>query len=362
MIKVAFINSSMPVNGVSTVIMNYCEKLDKNKYEISIFTSKPIDNMYLDCFKKNNVTLYELPPKRGGNPFKYYRFLLKNIKKEKFDIVHIHGNSATITIELLIAFLNGVKVRIAHCHNTQCDKKIAHHILKPFLKLFYTKGYACSQEAGKWMFGSSPFKVMNNGFDTKKFKFHENKRNIVRKKLGLENNFVIGHVGMFNYQKNHEFMLEIFDSLIKIVPNAVLLLVGTGPDFEKIKDQVKDKDYKDNIIFYGLCSNVEELYCAMDSFIFPSRYEGLGIVLVEAQINGLPCFASEYVPRGAMINNQSVKFLSLNDKNSWVDSLNECLFNNKRDDFYKNNIDFINKFEINHCIKELENDYSNLVK
>ena len=212
-IKIAYLTKDMPVNGISTVIMNYCRHLDKDKFEITIFSGPPVVEQYSKECEKLGIKIIETPPKKSGNPLKYYMFLLKNINKKKYDIVHIHGNSATITIELFITLLKGINNRIAHCHNTQCDSFKVHKTLKPILKKIYTHGFACSKEAGEWMFGNKPFEVLPNGFITEKFKFNKEKRDKVRKKLKIEDKFVIGHVGMFNDQKNHPFILKVFENV-----------------------------------------------------------------------------------------------------------------------------------------------------
>lgn len=137
-IRIAYIAKEMPINGISTVILNYCRNLDKNKFDITIFSGEPIDKYYIEECEKINVKIEKMPPKRGGNPLKYYSYLFKKITSKNFDIVHVHGNSATITVEMLMAFFRGIKIRIAHCHNTTCDKLKIHKILKPILKKVYT--------------------------------------------------------------------------------------------------------------------------------------------------------------------------------------------------------------------------------
>ena len=362
-IKVVHVVKDLKVNGISTVVMNYVKNIDKTKYEITIIAGTPVaDKNRKECID-NNIKLIETPSKTVEGPLKCYKELYKALKKDKYDIIHIHGNSRTITIELFIAKLCGIKNRIAHCHNTQCNNKLISNLLTIPFKLLYNCGLACSDEAGKWMFGKSQFTVLNNGFEIEKFIFNENKRKEIRRKLGLDDKKIIGHVGLFNDQKNHKFILDVFEKVEEQDDDVVLLLVGTGPKFDEINKRINNSSYKDKVICYGVSNNVSELYDAMDLFFFPSKYEGLGIVLLEAQIKGLPCITSDVVPRQVALNDKSINFLSLDaDKNIWVKEILEKI-NNKTDrkEFYRKNIKKIEKYDINNCINELEKIYTNLI-
>ena len=363
-INIAFITKDMPVNGISTVIMNYCRNIDRKKNKITIFSGKPIAEQYQKECEKLGIKIEEIPPKRGGNPLKNYIYLFKNLNSKRFDIVHIHGNSATITIELLVCFLKGIKGRIAHCHNTTCDNIRIHKILKPILKLLYTKGFACSKEAGEWMFGNGKFEVLPNGFKTENFIFDEKKRESIRKKLKIKDGFIIGHVGMFNNQKNHPFMLKVFEEVAKQNEKAYLLFVGTGPDYDRIQELIKKHPYSERIICYGVTDKVSDVYDAMDLFLFPSKFEGLGIVLLEAQIKGLPCVASDVIPREVELNKNMIDFLSLEaDIEIWskviLNSL-ERKINRKK--VYEENEKKIQKYSIENNAKELSKKYIEMTK
>lgn len=362
-IKVAHIVKDLKINGISTVVMNYVKNLDKSKYDITIIAGNPIAEKNMKECVDNNINLIEIPSKTVDGPIKCYKELFKVLKKENYDIVHIHGNSRTITVELLIAKIAGIRKRIAHCHNTQCNNKIISNILTPLFKLLYSSGLACSEEAGKWMFGKSKFVVLKNGFETEKFKYNEKKRKEIRKKIELDDKKIIGHVGLFNDQKNHAFILETFENLAPLDDDIALLLVGTGPKFDEISEKINNSKYKDRIVCYGVSNNVSELYDAMDLFFFPSKYEGLGIVLLEAQIKGLPCIASDVVPREVEISKESIKFISLEKDNKiWVNEILESLNSERnRSGFYEKNIDKIEKYNIKNCINELEKIYTNLI-
>lgn len=356
-LKIAYLTKDMPINGISTVLMNYCGNLDKEKVEITVFSGPPIAHLYKKQCAELGIELVETPPKRQ-NSLAYYFTLLKKLSR-KYDIVHMHGNSATITIELMIALIKGIKVRIAHCHNSTCESQKAHKLLQPLFKKIYTYGFACSNLAGKWLFDDCRFDVLPNGFHTKRFLFDQEKRNEIRKELRLEDKYVIGHVGMFNKQKNHPFLLKVFEQVAKERNDAYLLLVGQGPDFDKISRLIEQHPFKQQIICYGTTDHVEYLYDAMDTFVFPSIHEGLGIVLLEAQINGLPCIASDVVPKEAMLGNR-VSFLPLDaDLDIWE----KVILQDKSIDrtaFYEEHKKEIEHYDITHNSKELLSLYMNL--
>lgn len=235
-----------------------------------------------------------------------------------------------------------------------------HKTLQPIFKHLYTYGFACSKDAGKWLFGDSLFEVLPNAFQTEKFIFDPKIRREVRKSLEVENNFVIGNIARFNDQKNHEYLLEVFEKVGREREDAKLLLVGNGPDLEKIKKKIEAHPYKDRIIYYGVTGKVEELYSAMDVFVLPTKYEGLGIVFVEAQINGLPAVTSNRVPIEVAIGNE-IKFLPLeNALNLWCENILQVSMGDRKK-FYENHYAEIMRYDIDCNVKKLENIYQKLV-
>lgn len=355
--RVAMITNHLGMTGIATVIMNYCKVLDLNKFDLTIIAGSPIAEQYIKECEEYGVKLIELPS-RYQQTAAHYLNLWKVLKKGHYDIVHIHGNSAMMTLELLLAKLAGIKIRIAHSHNSTCEHMKMHKLLLPLFRHLYTKGLACSYLAGEWLFGKDNFEVLPNAFDTENFRFDEEKRKRVRKQLRCEDKFIIGHIGRFNSQKNHPFLLDVFESVAQKREDAVLLLVGTGPDFEKIKHLVDVHPYKDRIILYGETDEPAALYDAMDVFMLPSRFEGLGIVVLEAQISGLPCFVSDVVPEEVVLGNQ-IEFIALMERNKWIDSI--CYSNvlNAKDrfNFYEVFKSEIARYDIDCNAKQLEKVY-----
>ena len=269
-IKIVYLCKNLRVNGISNVVLNYCNYIDKNKFDVTVFAGKKICKEYVNELERNSVKFVETPEKNFKNIIKYYKFIKKNIRQDNCDIVHINGNSSTLFIELLIFYLNKIKIRIAHCHSTSTSNKFIHFLFKPLLKKLYTYGFACSDNAGKWMFGNYKYEVIPNAFNTNIFKYNEELRIKLRNKLKIKDKFIIGHVGLFNEHKNQLFMLDVFNKVAEKNENAYLLFIGGGVIYKKIVDEkIKEHKYKDRIICYGEAQNVNELYNIMDVFLSP---------------------------------------------------------------------------------------------
>lgn len=318
MIRILYTVNGMRVNGMSAVIMQYISMLDCNKYKISLFTDE-IAPQFISKLQENGVDIITSKNRRR-NQIEYFKELIAVLKKGKFDIVHTHGNSATIAVEMFAAKVCGVPVRIAHSHNTTCAHKVLDKILRPMLYWSYTHGIGCGIEAGRWMFGSRPHAVIKNGIDLKHYIFDEQKRFEMRKQLGIENKFVVGHIGRFTNQKNHEFLIDIFEKYSQIDERAVLLLVGDGPKEDEIKNLVQRKNLDDKVIFFGTTADTAAVYSAMDAFVFPSKFEGVPITLVEAQANGLHGLISDKISR-EVVQTSLLDIFTLDSKGKWVDGL-----------------------------------------
>lgn len=362
-IKIAMVTNHLGITGIGTVIMNYCKALDKNKYDLTILAGEPIADSYRRECEIFDINLIALPS-RHQKSLRHYWGLLRELRKGKFDAVHIHGSSSMMAIELFVAKIAGIKVRIAHSHSSCCSHMKLQNILNPFFKKMYTMSMACSDAAGDWLFGSDNYIVLPNGFDTTKFIFSEQERYRIRRELGVENKFVLGHVGRFNEIKNQKYLLDVFENIGKKIEDVYLLLIGTGPDFDIIKDLVHKHPFSERIILYGESNDISSLYSAMDVFLFPSLYEGLGLVAVEAQISGLPCVISDKVPKIVEVG-ENVSFLPIGAEGEkvWSDQIAEYkALSLDRTNVYTRIESKIHKFDMVSCAKKLENIYDSLMK
>lgn len=305
-------------NGITNVILKHCKRLSSESYQFELVHSLGIEDRVRDDFELNNIPLHNIS-NRNDDTFKYVRDLFRIMKQGNYDIVHVHGNSSTMIIELLIAKLAGIKNRVAHGHSSTNKHRVIHVLFKRFLSMLATYKIACSKMAGEWTFGKN-YNVVLNGVDTKKFIFDIKVREKYRKILGVDGNFVIGHVGHMTPIKNHFFLLKVFLSVLKEKPNSRLLLIGDGPLRQQIEKKVNSIGLNDHVLLLGNRDDVNHLYQAMDVFVLPSIKEGYGIATVEAQVSGLKCIVSEGVPEEVKLN-EKVVFLPLTDVNKWRDEI-----------------------------------------
>ena len=305
-------------DGITNVIKNYYKYQDHAKIHMDIVTINDVSAGFAVELKKYHSQNFVLPY-RNSNPVKYVYELTKIIKKGKYQVVHVHDCSATMAVEMLAAKLTGVKVRISHSHNTKCDHIKADKILRPFFEKMCNVGFACSKEAGEWMFPKKSFSIITNGIDLEKFQFNSKIREEMRERNSLDEKFVIGHVGRFSKQKNHEKLIDIFSMTSKAIPNAKLVLIGDGELRTEIQERVQKE--KLDVLFVGLSDEVEKWLQAIDMIVFPSLFEGLPLGLVEAQAAGLPCVLSDTISPDIAITDL-VKFVSLDaSAEEWVDNI-----------------------------------------
>lgn len=314
------VNASFGFDGISNVATNYYLYQDKSRVEMDLLTINPINAELASCIERDGNRNFVVSG-RNRNPFQYLWKLKKIIAENHYDIVHVHGNSATMSVELLAARLAGCKIRIAHSHNTRCDHPKINRILKPLFSALYTDCCACSKEAGEFLFGNRFCYVVNNGLYFPNYRFSLEHRDRIRAEYGLQDKYVIGHIGRFAYQKNQEYLVELLKQMKVVQPNAVLLLVGQGETEASVKELARSCGVEDSVVFYGTTNRVNEVVQAMDVFAFPSRFEGLGIVAIEAQASGLNCVAADPVPTTIQVQDK-IAFLPLEGKDDlWVKSL-----------------------------------------
>ena len=282
-------------DGILSCITDYMSEMDKTNFDIRVLATNDAEKQDIQKVENSGCTVV-FNAYRKKNIIKYFFLLYRYLKREKIDIIHVHGSSAIMFVELFAAKLSNCKVRIAHCHNTTCSHQLADKLLRPFFYWTYTEAFACGKNAGKWMYKERNFLVIQNGRNIKKYEYNSLNRSLIRNKLNIDKNaLVIGHVGRFNDQKNHEYLIQIFEEYYKKNSNSFLVLVGTGENLEKIKNKVKQSPIKNNVIFTGILENVNDYLSAFDVMLLPSLYEGLPMVTIEWQIAGLPCIVSNKV-------------------------------------------------------------------
>lgn len=326
-IRVLQIIGDVVGGGVEQVILNYYRHIDRNEVQFDFVLHNGALKSYVDNIESLGGKVYKITPYKS-NPVKTVLEMYKIIKGN-YKIVHSNINALSV-FPLFAAYLAGVPVRILHNHSTDTKaeplRTFVKHLLRPFARLFANEYWACSKLAGEWMYGKQAVAdgkvtIINNAIDLKQFAFDEAKRNKLRKELGLQDCFVIGHVGRFMKQKNHDFLVDIFAEVAKKQDNAKLLLIGDGPLREQIENKVKTLGLNEKVIFTGVRSDVADLYNAMDVFVLPSFYEGLPVVGVEVQANGLPFLCSSNVTREILISDR-IELLKLEDGlKTWAEKI-----------------------------------------
>ena len=309
-------------NGISNVIRNIYLNNAFKEDDISFLFPADNDAPMVEELEQKGFKVYQFPRYEQG-ALAYYRYVKKLVKKDNIEIVHVHGNSHALLIELLASKMGGCKVRICHSHNTTCNNIVIHKILAPFFNILCTERLACGEAAGRWMYGNKQFRIINNGINTEKFRFNGEDRIRIRKQYGItDNDILIGHVGNLNTQKNQTFLFDVMSG-IKNIEKFKLMLVGEGEKRAELENKSLKHKLNNRVIFVGATQEVPAYLSAMDAIAMPSLYEGLPLSLIEEQANGLTCIVSDNITR-EVDKSGLIKFVSLDDLSMWINEL-ECV-------------------------------------
>ena len=303
MMRIAVVMGKMNSGGKKNLVMEYYRHIDRTKLQFDFICDSDSNAIPVDEIKSLGGKIYLITP---------YQNILKNIadmreifKKNNYKIVHGYNNTLNV-FAMLAAKQANVPVRINESismgSNSGDWKNGIKKILKPFNKLFATNFMANGEVCGRWQFGDKLFDegkvaVYKTVIDTIKNDYDPIVREETRRRLGLENSLVIGHIGRLTEQKNTLFLIDIFNEIQKKEPRARLLLVGDGNLKEKMLRKINEYGIENKVVYLGRTEDIQGLYNAMDCFVLPSIYEGLPVVGVEAECHGLPMFFSTAVPR-----------------------------------------------------------------
>lgn len=350
--------------GIETFIMNYYRNLDKSKVQIDFIVNGYEKGVFDEEIKSMGGKIYNVP-QRGKHFFRHKKEIKKIIKARKYKIVHAHANHLN-GLFLSIAKQCDVPIRISHSHtanviNVNKIKKFIFEYYKSKVIKCATDYWACSKLAGEWLYGKENIEnnkvtIIKNAIDLDKYKYNITARKKVRTQLGIDDDFVIGHIGRFGFEKNHKFIIDLYQKYNKKHDSSKLILIGEGPLQGKIKDEIMEKKLQNNIIVIDRTKNIGEILNAFDVFILPSLYEGLPFVSIEAQVSGLPCILSEAVSKEVKISD-NVNFIKLNIED-WISKIEEYTNKYKRG----TNIESITKlgYNIKEEAKRLEKKYIEL--
>lgn len=369
-IHVLVLDTVMDRGGAEAMIMNYMRNINRDVIRFDFLTNRDYRAAYEDEIESLGGKVYHMCPMYPGK-FRQYKRELREFLKEHPEYKIIHSNLEERSyFALKEAKKLGVPVRISHSHNRPLGfdlKLIIRYYFRFMLKYYNTHMFACGEEAGDWLYGKKnrdKVIVMNNAIDAKAYTYDAKKSLEMKEALGVLDKTVIGHVGRFFAQKNHPFLIDIFNEIHKKDSNTVLLLVGGGELDDSLKNQMKQKvadlGLSDCVQFLGVREDVSDVMQAFDLFLLPSLFEGLPVTMVEAQASGLPCVISDKVPIQCDITG-NVKVVALEDSpQKWADVVLEFVGEFERKDTF----DKIQKagFDIKENAKWLEEFYKEAIR
>ena len=329
MIRILHMIGSLNIGGSQAMIMNLYRNIDREKIQFDFILDHPEQLYFADEVRKLGGKIYFMPTFNGKNIFQVKRAWNSFFEEHtEYRILHSHVRSYA-SLYLPIAKKHGLYT-IIHSHSTANGKGLS-SLVKSFLQypLRYQADYfmACSDNAGRWLFGDKVvdgenYLMLPNAIDSDAYNYSDCVRIKMRESLNIDDNFVVGHVGRFTEPKNHSFLIEAFEEVLKIIPSSKLLLVGDGELRPEIEHRIVEKNIVDKVIITGNKSNTSDYYQAMDVFVFPSLWEGLGIVAIEAQASGLHCIVSERIPKEIDLGAGLVDVLSLDlGPKAWAEKI-----------------------------------------
>lgn len=347
--KILHVYPQLNIGGTEMVMLNIIRSLDKQKYSVDILVQKK--GTFEDAFINEGVKIYYIS--KGS---KYFKEVESFLNKKHYDIIHTHTSSEMGEI-LRISKRIKIPIRIAHSHNSRVDLNKIFYLYKIFRSHKIEKNanvfLACSLEAAKWLFPTKYRQavILKNAVETEKFKFNIENRNIIRKNLNFsDDDFIVGMVSRISKEKNHIFIFNIIKDIIKQNTKIKFLIIGDGPQKENLEAIIKEQKLYDNVYMLGSKNEIEKYLSAMDLFILPSLFEGLGISVIEAQYNGLYSIVSTGVPESADIGENIFKRIPLEQKKWISEILNKSKENKKRKEIKSQKYNFS---EIKNTIEEI---------
>ncbi len=346
--RVLCIVGGMNAGGAETFLMKIYRALDKSKYQMDFAVGIKEEAVYDSEIIKMGGIIHRVTPKSEGF-FKNFNSIKKIVKENGYKSVLRISQHSLSALELLAAKMGGAKTlafRSSSSNTLGATKKsrLLHKLFMFLPKFIANVKIAPSTEAGVFMFGKRALKkgkviILNNGLDLDTIKYDAVSRGEVRKEFNISDDTVlVGHVGRFAYEKNHNHLINVFSEIKKITPNSKLALVGCGEKESEIKSQISKLELDDSVVLTGVRRDVARLFSAMDVFVFPSFYEGMPNTVIEAQATGLPCLVSDSVTKECKITD-IVEFISLNcSAKEWAEKSLSLLSNERRD----TRVDFIN--------------------
>lgn len=326
-IRVLHVVGIMNCGGTESMLMTYYRQLDKSKIQFDFLVQSENKGFYDEEIKSLGGKVYSVAS--VARIFRHRRDLKRFfLNHNEHQIIHIHTGTLSLFVLLSAAKYSSAMI-ISHAHSRGCNfdsKWLIKQLFRFYMRRHLQITMACSNEAALWHYGKKKAVntiILKNAIDTSSFQYSESKKNSIRERYGWTGKFVVGHVGRFCAEKNHEKLISVFIEIKKRATNAILVLVGPKDNlYHNILEKVYKYNLQDSIFFMGACDNIPEIMQGFDVFCFPSKHEGFGIALLEAQSAGLLCVASTSIPQSAIAVSEHVKLLSYDvDDSLWAAAL-----------------------------------------
>lgn len=317
MIRILHVVGSMHPGGMENFIMNLYGKIDRTKFQFDVIVHMRREDDYVDRIREMGGRVYELP-RLTSNPFANLRGIRRIVKENRYPLVIRHTPNALVAPQLWAAKRGGA-MAVCHSHNETDPKKLLHRIGRMMMRHMKIGRFACSERAGKWMFGNRPFRIVHNAVDMERFCFSDQKRSRIRGEFSLGGRHVYGHIANFIESKNHAYLINIYAEIAKMDRDAVFVCVGDGGLRREIEAQADALGIGERVLFTGVRYDTDAWMSAMDVLIFPSLFEGLPLTLIEAQAAGLPVLLSSNVTRDVEVTQGLISWESIeNDPVEWA--------------------------------------------
>lgn len=349
--------------GIESFLMNYYRNIDKNKFHFDFLCIMMEKIAYEDELKERGSCIYHISSKRKGW-VKYKKQIFSFFKENayKYDVIWVNVNSLANIDFFKLAKKFGINRRIVHSHNSSNMggkiNLILHNIHKKIISKYATDFWACSQAAAEWFYEGKirdSVEIINNAIDVSKYCFCEKKRREVRETLGWQNEVIWGNIGRLHFQKNQLYILDLLKEYIKVNPNTKLVLVGEGPDEPLLYDKINEYKLNEYVKIMGAQEDIQAYLSAFDIFVFPSKFEGLSVVVLEAQANGIPIVASEDAINKTIMWNRNIYLFKLTERiNAWCCGIDKALEYGRISKENSVKCFYDNGYIINDAVKRLE--------
>ncbi len=316
-IRVLHIVGAMYPGGMENFIMNLYENIDRSRIQFDFAVHMIKENDYTEKIKEMGGIVYELP-RLTRNPLKNIRSLYRIIKEKNYKIVIRHTANALVVPQLWVAKRAKAMV-ICHSHTETDSMLLIHKIGRLFINKCVDERFACSDNAGKWMFKNGSYRIVHNAVNIEKFTYSAQTGEEISREFGMQGRNIYCHIGNFSATKNHKFLLKIYAEIAKLDNNAAFFCVGEGDLRPEIERQAAELGIQDKVIFTGARKDVHKLMSFFDVLIFPSVYEGLPLTLIEAQASGLSCIISDTITSDVIVTENLVEMESIeNSPEVWA--------------------------------------------